>query len=616
MKSSELEKPVAETNVYTPRRVSPADEVPMQLADAQGAAGNQAVQRLVRSDNEETTTASIRNAAVSGIAGPNQPLPYLSNIQKAFGAEHDVSNVQAHVGGVASTANESMAAKAYTMGDHVAFHEQPNLHLAAHEATHVVQQRKGVALPGGVGQIGDQYERHANTVAEGVVAGQPVAGLLSQSPGIGIGGAMGGVGVQRQPAGGAPAPAAARTAQDVRNAHTTILGGEDVSAIGGELVTMTTNGNYQLVVEVIDEMYSWNRDDVAMVLLSRLATTRIIDISKNAAGNAMLRRLRGELSSGWTGEDEGNKVLLLGAVLNEPADRIIWNRRRIEARKATSPSDLESLAMLFEDDEIVDDGTVTGRLQSILSVTEHLVVPGLQTGIDFEDTGFRGDQNPGGAGFRDPHPSSRNQVGHFLTAVSMEFRPEVVSRQLPYFGSVRSMVGAPPAMSDADVALRLTIGHEKAPDPNGGLEVLMNVAFSGIVERLSSGPEGETDEQRDERVGQAMVRETQRQVNAIIAAFRRQFQATTDADVAAWNEALAGLGTAETLNTGALEGPTSPLNRIAIDPAGKGNSRQDLRLSLVGWRLSQMLRQGEFANRAAVARWIRINLGPAPAAAP
>ena len=142
---------------------------------------------------------------------------------------------------------------------------------------------------------------------------------------------------------------------------------------------------------------------------------------------------------------------------------------------------------MFEDDEVIDDGTVAGRLQSILGATGHLVVPGLQTGIDFQDTGFAGNQEPNGPGFRDPHPSSRNQVGHFLTAVGLQFSPAVVSRPIPFFGTIRQMVQAPPTMSDADVALRLTIGHEKAPDPNGTMAAI-DVLLTGELEDLLPGP--------------------------------------------------------------------------------------------------------------------------------
>jgi len=79
----------------------------------------------------------------------------------------------------------AMRARAYTVGARVAFNGAPDLHTAAHEAAHVVQQRAGVQLAGGVGRTGDVYERHADAVADRVVAGQSSEALLDayrQSP--------------------------------------------------------------------------------------------------------------------------------------------------------------------------------------------------------------------------------------------------------------------------------------------------------------------------------------------------------------------------------------------------------------------------------------------------
>jgi hypothetical protein len=76
-----------------------------------------------------------------------------------------------------------MGAQAYATGDQVAFAESPSLHTAAHEAAHVVQQRAGVHLKGGVGETGDPYEAHADQVADAVVRGESAAGLLDQHAG-------------------------------------------------------------------------------------------------------------------------------------------------------------------------------------------------------------------------------------------------------------------------------------------------------------------------------------------------------------------------------------------------------------------------------------------------
>lgn len=65
-----------------------------------------------------------------------------------------------------------------------------DLHTAAHEAAHVVQQRGGVALKDGVGAPGDRYEQHADAVADRVVQGRSAEGLLDPLAGSG-GGAPG-----------------------------------------------------------------------------------------------------------------------------------------------------------------------------------------------------------------------------------------------------------------------------------------------------------------------------------------------------------------------------------------------------------------------------------------
>jgi hypothetical protein len=121
---------------------------------------------------------AIRRAAAAGVAGAGLPLPYLQQIQRAFGPGHDLSSVRAQVGGAAADANAAMGSVAYAVGDTVAFASAPDLHTAAHEAAHVVQQRAGVSLPGGVGSQGDRYERHADAVADTVVAGGSAAALL------------------------------------------------------------------------------------------------------------------------------------------------------------------------------------------------------------------------------------------------------------------------------------------------------------------------------------------------------------------------------------------------------------------------------------------------------
>jgi len=120
----------------------------------------------------------VQATADRGVAGAGGALPFLDAIQRSFG-HHDVSRVQAYVGGPAAEAADAIDAEAYATGDKVAFRSAPSLHIAAHEAAHVVQQRAGVhrKLDGGPA---DPLERHADEVADAVVRGASAEALLDR----------------------------------------------------------------------------------------------------------------------------------------------------------------------------------------------------------------------------------------------------------------------------------------------------------------------------------------------------------------------------------------------------------------------------------------------------
>ena len=132
---------------------------PSSMVDSAGSPGGDPTQF-----NGGQGSGDIQSIARSGIGGGGGSLPHLDTIQKSFGG-HDLSGVQSHVGGKAASANKAMGSSAYATSNHVAFKSSPDLHTAAHEAAHVVQQRTGVSVPGGVGQAGDRYEKHADSVA-------------------------------------------------------------------------------------------------------------------------------------------------------------------------------------------------------------------------------------------------------------------------------------------------------------------------------------------------------------------------------------------------------------------------------------------------------------------
>jgi len=137
-------------------------------------------------------SGAVQETAAKGVSGSGGALPHRATIEELFG-RHNVSGIKAHVGGEAATASRAISAEAYATGNNVAFASAPSLHTAAHEAAHVIQQRGGVQLKGGVGESGDAHERHADAVADAVVQGKSAEGLLDRYGGGAGGGGGGGV---------------------------------------------------------------------------------------------------------------------------------------------------------------------------------------------------------------------------------------------------------------------------------------------------------------------------------------------------------------------------------------------------------------------------------------
>ncbi|MBK7077290.1 MAG: DUF4157 domain-containing protein [Myxococcales bacterium] len=167
--------------LHLPEFAAPPRSVQTKAASARGGANSE-----------------IQATAAQGVAGPGGTLPHLDQIQEAFG-HHDVRGVRAHVGGNAERAATAIGATAYATGNAVALPAGVDLHTTAHEAAHIVQQREGVQLYGGVGVAGDVYEQHADAVADLVVRGQSAAALLDAGP---RGGVAATAAVQRKGSGG------------------------------------------------------------------------------------------------------------------------------------------------------------------------------------------------------------------------------------------------------------------------------------------------------------------------------------------------------------------------------------------------------------------------------
>src|SRR5690606_7907466 len=75
------------------------------------------------------SAADMHASARAGVTGTSTHIEHTGTIQRAFG-KHDISGVQAYVGGRASTACAELGAEAYTVGNRVAFASEPSLHTA------------------------------------------------------------------------------------------------------------------------------------------------------------------------------------------------------------------------------------------------------------------------------------------------------------------------------------------------------------------------------------------------------------------------------------------------------------------------------------------------------
>ncbi len=114
--------------------------------------------------------------AARGVEGRGAPLPFRAEIERASG--RDLGGIEAHVGGAAADSCAELGATAYATGNQVAFGSSPDLHTATHEAVHVLQQGAGVQLKGGVGEVGDAYERQADAAGDAIVRGESIAHLI------------------------------------------------------------------------------------------------------------------------------------------------------------------------------------------------------------------------------------------------------------------------------------------------------------------------------------------------------------------------------------------------------------------------------------------------------
>jgi hypothetical protein len=219
--------------------------------------------------------------------------------------------------------------------------------------------------------------------------------------------------------------------------------------------------------------------------------------------------------------------------------------------------DLEYMARLYEDSTISDTGSgneLQRRLGTILDASSD----GRNGGVTHFSGIFAGVHDGGfQKAFKDPWPSSDNQVGHFTTAVDMGFRPARTFMLIPPPArKVRDWPGQTFVSVEEWFCMALIVGHEQ-------------VADDAWVANPRAGLAADGDE-----------------VGTFYAALP-SVRLNPSSDVSLSTQCLKGI-------------------RIGT---GRGNSIQDLNLSLYGFQFGKFIRKGDMTTRAAAAKWLRTDLG-------
>ena len=139
-------------------------------------------------------------ARASGSTGEPLPVKLRANFEGSLGA--DLGGVRVHHGADSATAAQSIAARAYTMGQDIHFAagayapgSTEGEHLLAHEVAHTVQQAGGTGLQTKleVSSPGDAAERGADSAADAMVRGEAATvgtvagGQIARAPQPGAG---------------------------------------------------------------------------------------------------------------------------------------------------------------------------------------------------------------------------------------------------------------------------------------------------------------------------------------------------------------------------------------------------------------------------------------------
>jgi hypothetical protein len=111
------------------------------------------------------------------------------------------------------------------------------------------------------------------------------------------------------------------TAKELISKHTFLLN-LDERALGSELSTRAQAGQQSLALEVLDELGSTDRDDVALEFMRALPDSALLAFAGDAGGRALLDRLFDELTSGKVDDEktQADRILSAKPLRTTPAE--------------------------------------------------------------------------------------------------------------------------------------------------------------------------------------------------------------------------------------------------------------------------------------------------------
>jgi hypothetical protein len=169
---NQVHKPKSDLGEFTPE-IHPLLPMQKQLGNAYIArmlSDDSVMQRLPEVGQAGGQVSSQLAERITSQLGKGSPLPDQKREQMETRFGQSMEDVRLHTGEESNYLNQSISARAFTLGSDIFFRNTTNPDdddLLTHELTHVVQQRSmPVGGPLTVGPSGDEYEHQAQTYAE------------------------------------------------------------------------------------------------------------------------------------------------------------------------------------------------------------------------------------------------------------------------------------------------------------------------------------------------------------------------------------------------------------------------------------------------------------------